>query len=238
MKTALITGGSRGIGASLVRLLRNKGIQVAFTYHKSKDKALALATQTGANAFLCDVSNPDDVTALTSTLYRQYRHINYFIHCAGIANQALFHTLSDYDWHNMLNTNVSSAFYFSRAILPDMISEKNGRIILISSIWGEVGASMEVHYSTSKAALIGMTKALAKEVAPSGITVNCVSPGVIKTDMLNDFSSETLAQLAEETPVGRIGTAEEVSRAIYFLLEDESSFITGQVLSINGGFAQ
>ena len=237
MKTAFVTGGSRGIGACVVRALCQAGVRVAFTYCHSKEKALALQQETGAKAFCCDVTNSDALTHTIAHVLTEFRHIDFFIHSAGIAQQALFHTITDPQWHTMQDTHVSSAFYASRALLPSMISQKYGRIIFISSIWGQVGASCEVHYSTAKAGLIGMTKALAKEVAPSGVTVNCVCPGVIATDMLSSFSEEDLQTLAAETPVGRLGTPQEVAHAVCFFVDDASSFITGQVLSVDGGFA-
>ena len=158
------------------------------------------------------------------------------VSCAGIAQQALFQDVTESDWSRMMGVNLSGAAYLAQAALPDMISEKNGAIVFVSSIWGEVGASMEAHYSASKAGLIGLTKALSKEVGLSGIRVNAVTPGVILTDMLNSFDEETMKALSDETPLGRIGTPEDVAKAIGFLLSDDASFITGQVLGVNGGF--
>jgi len=138
----------------------------------------------------------------------------------------------------MLDTNLSGAFYASRAVLPDMISRRHGRIINVGSIWGQVGASCEVHYSAAKAGLIGLTKGLAKEVGPSGVTVNCICPGVIETDMLSSFTQDDLAALADETPVGRLGTPEDIARSILWLADPKSDFITGQIIGVNGGFGE
>lgn len=237
MKVMLISGGSRGIGAELVRYFSKQGYVVVFSYFKSEKIALELAKETGATCYFVDVSNSESVDNWIKQVLATYRHIDNVVHCAGISNQALFHTLTDLQWHEMINTNLSSAFYICRKVLPSMIERKQGNILFISSIWGQVGASMEVHYSTAKAGLIGMTKALAKEVAPSKIRVNCICPGVIQTDMLNIYSLEDKLQLAQETPLGRIGVVSDIPPAVSFFLQEQSSFITGQVLSVDGGFA-
>lgn len=236
MKTVLITGGSRGIGAEAVRALSSRGYNVAFTYFKSEEKANALAKECGALALYCDVSKSKDVNSAVEAVKKIYGGVDILINNAGIDEFALFTDITDEMWHKMIDTNLSSAFYTSRAVLPHMISQKNGVIINVSSMWGEVGASCEVHYSVSKAGLIGLTKALAKEVGPSGIRVNCITPGVIDTDMNKNLSKEDLEQLKTDTPLGKIGKVSDVANAILFLCEDSSSFITGQVLGINGGY--
>lgn len=236
MKTVFVTGGSRGIGAETVRTLSKHGYNVAFTYYKSGDQALNLAKETGALAIFCDVSNSDAVNSAVDIAKESYGGIDILINNAGIDEFALFTDITDEMWHKMIDTNLSSAFYTSRAVLPGMISNKNGVIINISSMWGEVGASCEVHYSVSKAGLIGLTKALAKEVGPSGIRVNCITPGVVDTDMNKNLSKEDLEQLKTDTPLGKIGKTSDIVNAILFLCEDSSSFITGQVLGINGGY--
>lgn len=235
MKTALITGGSRGIGAATVRAFAKAGYQVVFLYYQSNEAALLLANETGATALYCDIADRRQVDEACAQALRQLTHLDALVHCAGIAQQKLFTDVTDEDWRRMLAIHVDGAFFAARAVLPGMIAKKCGQIVFLSSMWGQVGASMEVPYSTAKAALIGLTRALAKEVAPCGIRVNCVAPGAIGTDMLSAFSQDTLAQLAEETPLGRIGTPDEVAKSILWLCSDDTAFLTGQVLSLNGG---
>ncbi|MEG1677992.1 MAG: SDR family NAD(P)-dependent oxidoreductase [Clostridia bacterium] len=238
MRTALITGGSRGIGAAMVRAFTAAGYRVVFLYQKSKEAAEALAHETGAQALCCDITHAQQVSSSCAEALRCLSHIDVLVNNAGIAQQKLFCELSDEDWKKMLDTNLSGAFYGIRAVLPSMISRKQGRIVNISSVWGQVGASCEVHYSAAKAGLIGLSKALAKEVAPSGITVNCVCPGVIETDMLADFDEAALAQMREETPLGRLGTAAEVADCVLWLCSAGAGFVTGQVIGVNGGFGE
>lgn len=236
MKTVFITGGSRGIGAKAVEILTKCGYNVAFTYLKSEEKAKELANLHGALAICCDVSSSCQINEAVSLTKKVFGSIDILINNAGIDEFALFTDISDEMWHNMLNTNLSSAFYASRAVLPDMISKKEGIIINISSMWGQVGASCEVHYSVSKAGLIGLTKSLAKEVGPSNIRVNCIAPGIIDTDMNSRLSFEDKEALKADTPLGKIGKTEDVVNSILFLCDDRSSFITGQVIGVNGGF--
>ena len=238
MLTALITGGSRGIGAATVRAFASAGYRAAFFYRSSEDAAQALAAETGAYAIQCDIRDSASTAAACKQAARLLGHIDVLVNNAGIAQQKLFTDITDDDWRAMLDTNLSGAFYASRAVLPDMISRRYGRIINVSSIWGQVGASCEVHYSAAKAGLIGLTKALAKEVAPSGVTVNCVCPGVIETDMLSSFTADDLAVLAEETPVGRLGTPQDIAHSILWLADPKSSFTTGQIIGVNGGFGE
>ena len=240
-KTVLITGGSRGIGAEMVKQFAKNGYNVAFTYKNSKDKAdkiLQEIASFGGNAIgiIADSTDSASANEAIDAATKAFGKIDILINNSGIAEQKLFTDISDSDWDNMISNNLSSAFYYCRGVLPQMISRKNGCIINISSMWGEVGASCEVHYSAAKAGIIGLTKALAKEVGLSGIRVNCISPGVIKTDMLSGFSREDLDDLASETPLGRLGTAEDISNAALFLASDKASFITGQTIGINGGF--
>lgn len=236
VKTVFITGGSRGIGADTVRAFASNGYNVAFTYYKSEEQAKILAKETGAKAYHCDVSNSDNVNNAISLASKDFGDVDILINNAGIDEFSLFTDITDEMWHKMIDTNLSSAFYFSRAVLPSMISKKSGVIINISSMWGEVGASCEVHYSVSKAGLIGLTKSLAKEVGPSGIRVNCITPGVIDTDMNKNLSKDDLEQLKTDTPLGKIGKTSDIANAILFLCDDASSFITGQVLGVNGGY--
>ena len=238
MRTVLITGGSRGIGAGAVRAFSNAGYRVAFFYLNSEASASALAAETGACAIRCDVRDSASVSCAVAQAQRVLSHIDVLVNNAGVAQQKLFTDITDEDWRAMLDTHLTGAFLLSRAVLPGMISRRHGRIINVGSIWGQVGASCEVHYSAAKAGLIGLTRALAKEVAPSGVTVNCVCPGVIATDMLASFTEEDLAVLCEETPVGRLGTPEDVARTLVFLAEESAGFITGQVIGVNGGFGE
>lgn len=235
MKTALVTGGSRGIGRAIVELLAKKGWQVAFCYRENESAADEVRAATGAVAYRLNISDSKAVADMVSDLQKRFGHIDLLVNNVGVASQRLFTDITDEEWKNTFDVNVNGAFYATRAVLPDMIKRKSGNIIFVSSMWGVSGGSCEVHYSATKAALIGMTKALAKEVGPSGIRVNCVAPGVIETDMNAHLSADDMAALAEETPLCRIGKADEVAKAIEFLAEDGSAFITGQVLSVDGG---
>lgn len=227
-----ITGGSRGIGAEMVRQFSEAGHDVLLLYHKSHDAAAELkAALENVEAVHLDVSDPVETEICLGN-----RHIDVLINNAGIAQQKLFTDLTSEDWDTMFDVHVKGAFNCIKAVLPHMIERQQGKIINISSMWGQVGASCEVHYSAAKAALIGMTKALAKEVGPSHIQVNCIAPGVIETEMLSAFSEEDKNALAEETPLCRIGTPRDIAKAALFLASNDADFITGQVLGINGGF--
>ncbi len=239
-KVALVTGGARGIGKAICRSLANDGFKIAINYNKSEDEAEALKNElssvTEVEIFRCDVSDSDAVKEMFSEISRKLGDVNVLVNNAGVAEKVLFTDITDEAWQRMINTNLSGAFYCSREALKNMISEKNGVIINIASMWGEVGASMEVHYSTAKAGLIGMTKALAKEVGLSGVRVNAVSPGVVLTDMMSAFSESDKEALKDETPLNSLGIPEDVADAVSFLVSDKAKFITGQVLSVNGGF--
>ncbi|MBE5793420.1 MAG: SDR family oxidoreductase [Clostridiales bacterium] len=238
MKTALVTGGSRGIGAAIVRALTAKGWQVAFCYRSSHEAAQQLSQETGALAIPCDVTDSEQVRAMVTEAARRLSHIDLLVNNAGVAWQGLLTDMTDDDWRSVLDTSLSAAFYTCRAVIPGMVSRRAGRIINISSIWGRVGASCEAAYSAAKAGLIGLSKALAKELGPSGITVNCLCPGVIRTDMLACYTPEDLAALADETPLCRLGTPEDVAATVCWLAGDEAGFITGQVIGVDGGFGQ
>ena len=241
MKTVLITGSAKGIGAATAALFADYGYKVVINYNKSEDEALSLLKKLKdcgreAIAVKADVSKRNEAEYLFSEAKKAFGTVDILVNNAGIAQQKLFTDISEEDYDRMFDCNVKSIFNCCQLALPDMIHNKSGRIINISSMWGIVGASCEVHYSASKAAVIGMTKALAREVAPSGITVNCIAPGVIDTSMNKGFDEETIAALRDETPVGRLGTPEEVAKAILFFANDDSGFVTGQVLGIDGGF--
>lgn len=240
-KVALITGASRGIGRETARVLSEKGYTVIVNYYRSREAAEQLVAQLRANggdaeAVCADVGDAAQVSAMIGDILRRYGRIDALVNNAGIAQQKLLGDVADAEWRRMMAVHVDSVFYTCRAVLPGMIARQSGSIVNISSMWGVVGASCEVPYSTAKAAVIGFTKALAKEVGPSGITVNCVAPGVIDTDMCAGFDEQTRTELAEETPLCRLGTAADVAKAVAFLLSEEAAFITGQTLGVNGGF--
>ena len=235
MKNVLINGGSRGIGAAIVRLFCARGYRVAFTYKRSASAAEALAKETGALAICADSAKEAEVTAAVGAAVAAIGEIDILVNVAAISSFSLFTDITATAWEKIFAVNVHGPFYYSRAVLPAMISKKAGRIINISSMWGAVGASCEVHYSATKAALDGMTRALAKEVGPSGITVNAVAPGLIATEMNAALGEEDVRALCDETPLGRVGTPEEVAEAVLFLAGEGGAFITGQILGVNGG---
>ena len=239
-RIALISGGSRGIGAACVRAFAQDGYAVVFLYNRSAGKAETLVQALRSEgrdvtAYPCDVSDPQQVAATVADILCTFRRIDVLVNCAGIAHIGLFTDMTEDEWDRLFAVNVRSAFSLTKAVLPGMISARKGSIVNVSSMWGEVGASCEVAYSATKAALIGLTKALAKEVGPSGVRVNCVTPGVIDTDMNAQLTEDDRAALADETPLGHIGSPEEVAKAILFLCGEDASFITGQVLGVSGG---
>lgn len=236
-KTVLISGASGGIGFATSKIFLEKGYSAALLAFSNPQRAEILSDEfPSARVYQVDISNPEQVKEIVSKILDDFGNIDILVHCAGIAEQKLFTDITDEDWYRMISTNLSGAFYLTRALLPNMISRKEGKIIYTSSIWGMVGASCEVHYSASKAGLIGMTKALAKELAPSNIQVNCITPGVINTPMNACFSNDEIKDLIEEIPLGRMGTPREIAGSIYFLASDHANYITGQVISPNGGF--
>ena len=234
MKNVFITGGSRGIGEACVRLFSSYGYNVFFTYKNNEEKALELSKITGAKCFKCDVSSFSEMNAVAEKIKSECE-IDIIVNNAGISQIKMLQDITEQDWDNMFNINVKGMFITVKAFMDSMIKNKRGRIINISSMWGETGASCEVHYSSSKAAVIGFTKALAKELGPSNITVNCISPGVIDTDMNKHLTDEDIECLKEETPLCSIGKAEDIAKAVIYLASEDASFITGNVMSINGG---
>lgn len=236
-----ITGASGGIGAAVARRFAQEGYGVFLQYHRSRQTAEHLVdelTRGGADAacFCADVADPEDMQRAAQEACGRFGHIDVLVHSAGIARQELFGDVTLAQWRDMMRVHLDGAFLACQAVLPGMIRRQSGCVILVSSVWGMVGASCEVAYSTAKAGLIGMTKALAKEVGPSHIRVNCLAPGVIDTPMNHHLDEAAMQALRDETPLGRTGTPQEVADAAAFLASDGAGFITGQVLSPNGGF--
>ena len=235
-RTVLISGGDRGIGAAAARAFYTAGYRVAVLYHTHAEAAAALEKELpGCTVVQCDVASRASCELAFHAVEQAMGRLDVLVSNAGIAQQKLFTDITPDEWQHMLNVNLTGAFNLCQLALPGMIRRKNGRILTVSSMWGQTGGSCEVHYSAAKAGLIGLTKALAKEEGPSGITVNCVAPGVIDTDMMASFTAEDKAALAEETPVGRLGTADEVAKLLVFLAGEDAGYITGQVFGVNGG---
>jgi len=240
-KTVLITGGSRGIGRASAQLFARQGWNVAVNYLHSQQAALDLVaelTGEGCEVMACqaDVSIREQVAGMVREVGDRFGSIEVLINNAGIAQQKLFTDITPEDWDAMLDVNVKGIFNCCQAVVPGMISRKRGKIINLASIWGLTGASCEVHYSTAKAAVIGFTKALARELGPSNIQVNCVAPGIIDTDMNASLLEDDRCRLIEATPLMRFGTPQDIAYALLFLASDQADFLTGQVLSPNGGF--
>ena len=240
-KTALITGASRGIGRAMAILFAQNDYNVVINYNKSEKEAkehYEKLNKEGHNVriFKADISKLDEANALVNYTIGQFEKIDVLINNAGISRYNLFTDITYEEWHEVMNVNLNSVFYVTKKALQYMIPEHCGKIINISSMWGLVGSANEVHYSTSKAALIGMSKALAKELGPSNIQVNVIAPGVIETDMLNDVDDDTIEMLKYETPLMRIGKPMDIARCALFLASEGGDFITGQVISSNGGF--
>ena len=230
MATVVITGGSRGIGAAAVKLFSQKGHRVYFLYEKEYEAAKAVACATGATAICCDVA---DGTAVKEA-FAAIPTVDILICNAGIVHVGLMSQMEEDQWDRIFDVNVKGIFHCVNAAMPAFLQTHSGCIITVSSMWGQVGASCEAAYSATKGAVIALTKALAQELGPSGIRVNCVAPGVIRTDMCADVAPEIMESLREETPVGRLGTPEDVAEAMLYL--SEAQFVTGQVLPVNGGF--
>ncbi|MBE6939923.1 MAG: SDR family oxidoreductase [Ruminococcaceae bacterium] len=240
-QVALVTGSSRGIGRAIAARLARDGYAVCINYIEREDCARELVAQLQVEgcqvmAVQADVADRQQVNAMVRQVEEAFGPVTLLVNNAGIAGQCLFQEVSDAMWHRYFSVNVDGAFHTIQAVLPHMLREHCGCIINISSIWGQRGASCEVTYSSTKAALIGLTRSLAAELAPTHIRVNCVAPGVIDTDMLSALPPEVLPQLAEQTPMGRLGQPEDIARAVAFLASEQADFITGQVLTADGGF--
>ncbi|MBQ6865183.1 MAG: 3-oxoacyl-ACP reductase FabG [Clostridia bacterium] len=233
MRTAFVTGGSGGIGQAVVRALCDAGYNVTFTYCRSAEKAASFARSVYARAVFCDLTDSGCVNAVAQAFVQQCGAPDVLVNCAGISEWGLFDMVSDEQWNRLRGTNLDGVFYVCRAFVPFMLGKKSGSIVNIGSVWGETGASCEVAYSATKAGVSGLTKALAKELAPSGITVNCVAPGAVKTSMMDRFSETEIKELCEEIPVGRLAEPAEIAQAVLFLAN--APYITGQCLGVNGG---
>lgn len=240
-KTAIITGSSKGIGAATAILFAQKGFNVVITYNESYESATLLARSLSANGFSVtaqklNVANRLEAELLVKETLYKYGSIDVLVNNAGVAYQGLITQTDEVEYDRILNTNLKGTFNCCKAVTPVMVRQQSGKIINISSMWGETGASCEVAYSASKAGVIGLTKALAKELAPSGITVNAVTPGLIETAMNTNLTVEELNDFVESIPLGRMGTADEVAQAVYFLASENADYITGQILGVNGGY--
>ena len=238
-KVVIVTGASRGIGRDIATTLAKKGYIVIANYNKSENKAIELQQNLEKenikiDIFKADVSNRDEVKKLVQFVINKYKKIDCVINNAGIDQVKMFLDITDADWNNMISNNLNSVFYMCQEVLPYMIHEKNGVIINISSIWGVTGASCESHYAVSKAGVDALTKSLAKEMGPSNIRINSIAPGFIDTEMNNNLNEEEKQEIKEEIPLQKIGKVEDVSRTVEWIIEDE--YITGQVISVNGGW--
>ena len=236
-KTVLITGGSRGIGKAMVYKFSKAGYNVLLNFNKSEDISNQIANElTNVKVYGADVADRTKVFNMVNYAIEHFGKIDVLINNAGIASSGLFQDLPQEEWHKVMDVNLNGVFNCTQAVLPGMIERKVGKIINISSVWGIVGASCEVAYSTSKAGIIGMTKALAKELGPCNIQVNSIAPGIIMTDMVADYSMDELNAITDQIPLGRIGSADDIAELALFLASDKANYITGQIISPNGGW--
>lgn len=235
MRNVVITGGTRGIGKAIADAFVKYGDRVFIIYEKSEEQAIKLEKELGVIPVCCDISKKEDVIRAVEEIHKIAPYVDILINNAGISQIKLFSDIAEEELYRMFGVNMFGTFFMAQALLPDMIHKKSGKIINISSMWGEVGASCEVHYSASKSAVIGFTKALAKELAPSGITVNCITPGVIDTEMNGCLDADAKEELIGEIPLQRMGKPQEVANLALFLASEDADYITGQVVGISGG---
>lgn len=238
-KTVVVTGGTRGIGRACAQKFYDMGYNVALIYANDDESAnnfARLLDEKSSCVIRADVADSDAVAKAADEILSKFGGVDVLVNNAGISHQIMMNDITATEWNRIFDVNVKGAFNCTKAFMDSMIHKKSGRIINISSMWGVVGASCEVHYSASKAALIGFTKALAKELGPSGITVNCIAPGLIDTDMNSSLDDDTVAEIVAETPIMRIGTGDDVANAAAYFASDGAGFVTGQVLGVNGGF--
>lgn len=240
-KTVIITGASKGIGAAAAILFARKGWNVVINYNESYESASLLARSLSSNGFSAmihkaNVANKLEVDLMVKETVYKFGSVDVLINNAGVSYQGLITDTDEIDYDKIIDINLKGVFNCCKAVTPVMVNQKSGKIINISSMWGQVGASCEVVYSAAKAGVIGLTKALAKELAPSGITVNAIAPGLIETNMNSNISVEDLNSFVESIPLGRMGSADEIAEAAFFLSSENADYITGQVLGVNGGF--
>lgn len=236
-KTVLITGGSRGIGKAMVYAFARAGYNVLLNFNKSESLANEIASEfSNVKVYGADVASQENVINMVNYAQEHFGGVDILINNAGISCSGLFQDLQQDEWNRLMNVNLTGVYNCTKAVLPGMISKKQGKIINISSVWGMVGASNEVAYSASKAGVIGLTKALAKEVGPSNIQVNCIAPGIVMTDMISEYSMDELNEITNQIPLGRIGNTSDVADLALFLASDSANYITGQVFSPNGGW--
>ena len=239
-KTVIVTGASKGIGANIAIYFAEKGYNVVINYNSSAESALLLQQSLASNGYSvmahkANVTNKLEVDLMVKETIYKFGSVDVLVNNAGIAGQGLFTEISEFDWNNIIDVNLKGVFNCCQAVLPNMIENKCGKIINISSMWGITGASCEAHYAASKAGVIGLTKSLAKEVGPSGITVNCVAPGLIDTQMNANLSDEDKKAFTDALPISRMGTTTEIAKAVYYLASEDADYITGQTLAIDGG---
>lgn len=240
-KTILVTGSSRGIGRAIIKKFAENGYNVVINYNNSEEEAknflnYLINNNCNAIAIKADISDKYSVNKMIEEIYLKFGKIDILVNNASVSFAELFHNVSDIDEDKIFDINIKGTFNVTKAVLPKMIAEKFGKIINISSMWGEFGSSMEVHYSATKGAINSFTKSLAKELAPSNITVNAVAPGAVDTDMMSTYSEEDIAYIKNETPLGRFAKTEEIAETVFFIAEKTGDFYTGHIFNINGGY--
>ncbi len=236
MKTALVTGASGGIGQAIAKALAEQGMRVIASYNTGSAEAFKLAENIGAEALMADISDEESVNKMAAEIEKKYGGIDVLVNNAGISMQKMLCDTTSADWDRIFSVNIRGTFLVTRALMGNMVRNHYGRIVNVSSVWGQEGASCEVAYSASKAAVEGFTKALAKELSLSGICVNCVAPGVIDTKMNAFLSEEEMSELESVIPMGRLGTPDEIAKVVAFLCSEQAGYITGQIIGVNGGF--